>query len=155
MTSDTGQMRLIFLFANTLNPGDKNTACYKGPHQRCTWEQSKQSRANFVASRESGLLVLMLGSDQFVGIIPWSGRKAEAHFSVINTHCAWSSWLGSLLGLGDLGLETGQEGELVVRLFQVLLIFTTYQGTNYIGSYFQDLYHGMSANDLLGCGNSS
>ena len=54
VTSDTGQMRLIFLFAYTLNPGDKNTACYKGLHQGCTWEQSKQSRANFVISRESG-----------------------------------------------------------------------------------------------------
>lgn len=54
MASDSGQMRLIFLFAYTLNPGDKNTACYKGPHQSCTWEQSKQEGANFVVSRESG-----------------------------------------------------------------------------------------------------
>lgn len=54
MTSDTGQMRLMFLFTYTLNPGDKNTACYKRPHQGCTWEQSKQSRANLVVSRESG-----------------------------------------------------------------------------------------------------
>ena len=32
------------------------------------------------------------------------GREAEAHFSVINTNCVWSPWLGSLVGLGDLGL---------------------------------------------------